>query len=131
VVNCLLTDSLVGDYVAILFDAFLPTFLLLYKQEAPCHFLPTLCPVFRIRIRFSRIRILDLFPDPDTDSGSGSRSSQQKTNFSRAKTKFLKKFLFSTQKVGILSLFLTDQVPRYFNFIKQRTFIWYRYHFQK
>ena len=41
--------------------------------------------------------------DPDSfftnlDPGSGSR--QQKINFSKAKTKFWKKFLFSTQKVG-------------------------------
>jgi len=51
-----------------------------------------------------RIRILDFFPNPDPGSG------QQKTNFSKAKTKFWEKFLFSTQKVGILFLFSTNQV---------------------
>ena len=49
-----------------------------------------------------RIRI----PDPDP----GSR--QQKNNFSKAKTKFWEKFLFSTQKVSILFLFSTNQVGR-------------------
>ena len=50
--------------------------------------------------------------DPDSfypDPGSGSR--QQKTNFSKAKTKFL----FSTLKVGILFLFSTNQVGILFN----------------
>ena len=66
--------------------------------------------VFRIRIRFLRIQILDFFPnlDPNLDPGSGSR--QQITNFSKAKTKFWEKFLFSSQKVGILFLFSTNQV---------------------
>ena len=48
------------------------------------------------------------FPDLFPQSGSGSR--QQKTNFSKAKTKFWEKFLFSTQKVGILVLFSSNQV---------------------
>jgi len=81
----------------------------------------TVNQLFRIQIHFFRIRIQDFFPNPDPDSGSGYR--QQKTNnFSKAKTKFWEKFLFSTQKVGILFLFSTNQVGRYF--IEQRTFIW-------
>ena len=54
--------------------------------------------------------------DPDSfypDPGSGSR--QQKTNFSKAKTKFWEKFLFSTLEVGILFLFSTNQVGILFN----------------
>ena len=61
------------------------------------------------------------FPNPDPDPGN------KKTNFSKAKTNFWEKFLFSTQKVGILFLFSTNQVGTYF--IKQRTIIWY--HFKK
>ena len=66
--------------------------------------------VFLIQIHFLRIRIQDFFPNPN----SGSR--QQKTNFSKAKTKFWEKILFSTQKF----LFSTNQVGILFN----RTFIW-------
>ena len=47
-----------------------------------------------------RIQISD--PDP----------GNKKPNFSMAKTKFWEKFLFSTQKVGILFLFSTNQVGR-------------------
>ena len=64
--------------------------------------------VFRIRIHFLQIRIQDFFPNPDPDLGSGSR--QQKTNFSKAQKNFWENFLLSTQKVGILFLFLTNQV---------------------
>ena len=49
-------------------------------------------------------------PDPGFFPQSGSGSRQQKTIFSKAKTKFWEKFWFSTQKVGILFLFLTNQV---------------------
>ena len=61
--------------------------------------------VFRIRIRFYGSRSW-IFPQ----SGSGSR--QQKTYFSKAKTKFWEKFLFSTNQIGILY---------------NRTFIWYHF----
>jgi len=50
------------------------------------------------------------FTDPDPGFFPRSGSRQQKTNFSKAKTKFLEKSLFSTQKVGILFLFSTNQV---------------------
>ena len=56
-----------------------------------------------------------------SQSGSGSR--QKKLIFAKAIKIFWEKFLFSTQKVGILFLFSANQVNRYFN--KQRTFIWY------
>ena len=59
--------------------------------------------MLRIRISFLRIRILEFFPNPDPDPG-------QKHIFAKAKTKFWEKFLFSTQKVGILFLFSTNQV---------------------
>ena len=75
--------------------------------------------MFRIRIRFLRIRILDFSPNPDP-------SRQQKTNFSKAKTKFWEKFLFSTQKFGILFLFSTNHVGILLN--RERLFgiiIWY------
>jgi len=49
-------------------------------------------------------------PDPGYFSKFRSGSRQQKTNFSKAKTKFWEKYLFSTQKVGILFLFSTNQV---------------------
>ena len=60
--------------------------------------------------------------DPEsffTDPGIFSDPDPGKRNliFSKAITKFWEKFLFSTQKVGILSLFSTNQVGRYF--IKQ------------
>ena len=55
-------------------------------------------------LQFFRIRILDFFPNPDPDPG------KNKTIFLKAKTKFWEKFLFSTQKVGILFLFSTNQV---------------------
>ena len=71
--------------------------------------------VFRIRIHF--------FTDPDPgffpQSGSGSR--QQKTTFFKAKPKFWEKFFLSTQKVRILFLFSTNQVPVPRYFIKHRT----------
>jgi len=72
-------------------------------------------PVFRIRIRFLRIRIrflriqiLDFFPNPDPENPDPYLVNK-KLIFQR-QTKFWEKFLFSTQKVGILFLFQTNQV---------------------
>ena len=59
-------------------------------------------PVFRIRIRF--IRILDFFPFRIRIQAN------KKQFFQRQKQNFWEKFLFSTQKVGILFLFSTNQV---------------------
>ena len=81
-----------------------------------------------------KIRVSDpdsFFTDPDpgffSQSGSGFRVRIQatKNKFFKGKNKILGKFLFSTQKVGILFLFSTNQVPRFF--IKQRTFVWYHF----
>ena len=60
--------------------------------------------MLRIRIRFLKIRILEFFPNPDPDPGKKTQI------FSKAVTKFWEKLLFSTQKVGILFLFSTNQV---------------------
>jgi len=50
------------------------------------------------------------FTDPDPGFFPGSGSRQQKTTFSKAKTKSCEKYFFSTQKVGYLFLFSTNQV---------------------
>ena len=53
--------------------------------------------------------------------GSGTES-----NYSKAKTKFWGKFLFSTQKVGkFIFCFQPIKYGRYF--IKQRTYVWYNF----
>ena len=59
---------------------------------------------FRIRIHFLRIRIQGFPPIWIPDPGN------KKKKFSKAKTKFWDKFLFSTQEVGILFLFIANQV---------------------
>ena len=83
---------------------------ILCSPPPPAHSFPTSSPVFQIRIHFLRIRIQDFFPNPDPNP-----ARQQKTNFSKAKTKFWEKFCFSTQKGGILFLFSTNQVGILFN----------------
>ena len=62
----------------------------------------------------SSVSELDLFfadPDPGFFAQSGSGSRQQKTNFSKAKSKILGEIFVFIQKVGILFLFTTNQVP--------------------
>ena len=68
--------------------------------------------MFRIRIRFLRIRILKFLfnPDPDSDSGSWIRIQATRNKIFQSKNKILGEIFVSTQKVGILFLFSTNQV---------------------
>jgi len=58
------------------------------------------CQVFRIRICFLRIRILDFFSNPNQDSGSGSLLWIQATKqiFSKQKQNLGNKFCFQPKK---------------------------------
>ena len=62
--------------------------------------------------------------DPDPGFFPGSRQQKLGT-FSKAKSKFWEKFLFSTQKVGILFLLSTNQVGILLNI----ELLFGRYHF--
>ena len=66
--------------------------------------------MFRIRIHFLRIRILDSFPIPDPDFGSRIRIQVTKNKFFQSKNKILGEILVFNQKLGILLLFSTNQV---------------------